>query len=218
MSDKTLSESMFFQAHEETKQTLAQLNKKMDKLEQQMEAKNQPSARSESNSTEIVAGKEAREKDEKAWQRFTDHYWKTMSENLGKAISPLSAQVCDLQTKFAEASKPRKIIKLYRLQWVKSRGVLTIIALVLSLFSALYWGFTAQHQAQEDIAYRNIFRVARAYHGASVNGLQYLRTVFLEQGHDKERVHLLEYADRYEARWNAMQDSLIQVREAKKIK
>ena len=43
-----------------------------------------------------------------------NHYWKTMSENQGKAISPISVQVGDLQTKFAEAFKPRNIIKLYR--------------------------------------------------------------------------------------------------------
>lgn len=118
---------------------------------------------------------------------------------------------------YSNKAQSHEISKIYRFQWVESRGVLTIIALVLFLFSAICWGFTAQHQVQESIAYRNIFRVARAYHGASSNDLQYLRNVFLEQGHDKERTQLLRHSDQYEVRWNAVQDSLIRVREEKKI-
>lgn len=223
MSDKALSESLFFQAHEETKQTLAQLRKELEKLEQlatQVQSQ-QPCKSSEATNHAVISDKEAAAKaanQRKQQEENSRRYWEAMKQTVGDTLNPLAKQLADLQAKFTEAAMPREISKIYRFQWVESRGVLTIIALVFLLFSSLYWGFSAQHEAQENIAYRNIFRVARAYHGASTNDLQYLCTVFMEEGHDKERTQLLDHADRYEARWNAIQDSLIKVREAKKIR
>ncbi|SKA20532.1 hypothetical protein SAMN02745202_02471 [Segatella oulorum] len=223
MSEKTLTEGSFFQAHEETKKTLALLSQKLEKLEQlaaQVQNR-QPDKSNEPGNHAVASDKEAAAKEakkRKQQEEYMHQFWEKMAQTMNNALQPITKQLTDLQTKFVEAAKPREIIKHYRVQWVESRGVLTIIALVLFLFSAICWRFTAQYQAQENIAYRNIFRVARAYHGASANDLQFLRTVFLEQGHDKERTQLLDHADRYEAQWNALQDSLIRVRENSKIK
>lgn len=205
MSDKTLTERLFFQAHEETKQTLSQLNDKFDKFAQLavQVLSQQADKRSDAANHAVVSDKEVTAKvakQRKQQEEYNRRFWAAMGQTMQNALNPLAQQLTDLQAKFVEAAKPREISKTYRFQWVESRGVLTVIALVILFFSAICWGFTAQHQAQENMAYRNIFRVARAHHGASADDLHYLHTIFFEQGHDKERTQLLNHADRYEAR------------------
>ena len=60
--------------------------------------------------------------------------------------------------------------------------------------------------------------IIRAHGGATAGQLEYVRTMVCTPGHEEEKAKLIKFADDFEIRWNARQDSLIIAKESEKIR
>jgi hypothetical protein len=214
MGEKLLSESLFFQANEENKQSIAQLDKDVKTLLERSDSlikklDEQGSPKSGSAKTEPV--------DKEKQKKSAEQFFANLQAAIAVPITPISKQIADLKQYIDNAQQPREIHRRISIQWVESKGVLTVVFLVFSLLASLLWGFSLKLQRDENENYYTMYRIIRANGGVSARQLEYVRTMVCTAGHEEKKAGLIKFADDFEERWYARQDSIINARENEKI-
>jgi hypothetical protein len=220
MSERNLSESLFFEANEENKQNIAKINKNVEILLERSESlfKRLDELPSPKPATPQPVPVKAEPVDKEKQKKDTEQFLVNLQAAIAKPLTPVSKQIEDLKESVDKAIKARLINWRITIQWVESKGVLSVIALLVILLSLLLWDFNLKIQIQKNEDYYTMYRIIRANGGVTAGQLEYVKTMVCTPGHEEKKAELIKFADNFEVQWNARQDSLIRVKEAKKIR